>query len=167
MAEDLVDHGFDLGSLWQTFNISDLEVGYTDCLQLSCLVCILKGLPCSTVAFYITVIALVDLCPGLRRMDDHHVQIRKSHLLQSIIDTFCSSFISLVLGSNLGYHKQFLSRNTTGSHAFTYTTLISISLRSIKMSVAKLCGRLYGIGCFSIFDKPCSQSKLWNVYTII
>ncbi len=44
VAQDLVNHRFDLSGLQQALNVSHLEIGNTDCFQLSGLISVLSAL---------------------------------------------------------------------------------------------------------------------------
>ena len=167
VAQDLVNHRFDLSGLQQALNVSHLEIGNTDCFQLSGLISVLQCSPGCSVAFHITVLTLVDFHPGLGRVNDHHIQIIQSHFCQGLVDACGCGFVSLVLCCHLGYHEQFLSGYATGSHTFSHTTLVAVGLCGIDMTVAQCHCCLYCLCRLVIGNKPGSQSQLLDLHTII
>ena len=65
MAQNLVHHRFDLTSFHQAFQIADLKIGYADSTEFSLFIGIFQRFPCSTIAFYVTVITLIYFIPWL------------------------------------------------------------------------------------------------------
>ena len=92
MEKNLIYHWLNLCCFKKTCNIFNLEIGNSDCLKFSCLISILKSFPCRAISLYISIFALINLCPRLRTVNNHHIKIIQSHFPSvSLIPAIASS----------------------------------------------------------------------------
>ena len=54
-----------------------------------------------SISLYISVFALINLCPRLRTVNNHHIKIIQSHLFKRLIDSCHRFFVCLMLCGNL------------------------------------------------------------------
>ena len=166
VEQDLVHHRLDGAGFHQAVQVADLEVGNADGTQLAFFIGIFQRTPCGTVALHITVIALVDLDPRLRTVDDHHVQIIQTHLFQGLVDALLGFLVGLMLCGDLGNDKQLFARNAAGADALADAALVAVSLCRIKMAVAQLCGLTDSLGSICVVDEPGAKAQLRNLDAI-
>ena len=166
MAKYLIDHWFDFCRPPQVFNIFLKKIGYTDRTELSGLISSLQCLPCCTIALHVSILALIDLIPGLWAVNDHQIKIIKTHISDGLVNACRSRLIRLMFCGNLRRNKELLSWYTAGADSFAHTTLISISLCRIYMTVSYLYSRFYSISCLVIANKPGAESQHRDFHSI-
>lgn len=162
MAENLVHHGFHTASGKDVFKISLKEIGNTDCPQFPGFQSIFKSTPYFPVFFIVAVLRLVYLHPGLGRMNNHHIQISKSHRFQCLFDGFHGGRIAFIFSRYFGCDKDIFPVNAAGADSFSDTTFIAVRLCRINMAVSDIHRRPHSLRRLVVINKPGTQRQFRN-----
>ena len=100
-------------------------------------------------------------------MDDHHVEIIKSRLFQSLIDGCQGGLIGLVFCSDLGSHKDLFPRNAALPDSLSDAALVLIGLCRVDVANSEIKSCFDRIRNLLIWDHPDAESHLRNLHTIV
>src|SRR5690606_3205271 len=126
---------FDGSVVENVVEVDFLEVGNADRAELAGLVRLFQRAPGFQIALK-EMLALTEVRPRLRAMDNHEIEVIQPGILQRAVNASLRFGIGLVGRLKLGGHKKLVAGNATGADAFTDAAFVAVAFGRVEMAIA-------------------------------